>query len=179
MTISLIVMGIAIIGAGATFGYEKLLESTRDKKAQELAAAEASISRATIEEFLRLQNRLTATETLLDEHVALSYFFNRLEELTLSTVAFESLNLTVEEDRTTTFLMDGTARSFNALAAQSAAFAAEKRIKRAIFSDISVGDKGLVTFSLKAELDPALIKWAGAVSAPVEATVPAATSTQP
>ena len=137
MVVSLTIMVIAIAGAGATFAYQKVLESIRDSKAEELAVAEASISRETVDEFLRLQGRLDATEMLLDEHIALSRFFNVLESLTLQTVSFNSLELNVDDMGEIKFTMDGTARSFNALAAQSAAFAAERRIREAIFSDIS------------------------------------------
>lgn len=177
MLIAMIIMVLAIIGAGVTFGYEKVLESMRDKKAQELAAAEASISRAAIDEFLRLHNRLNSTESLLNQHVALSQYLDVLEALTLTTVSFNALDLQVEGDRGATLTMDGTARSFNALAAQSAAFAAEKRIKRAIFSDIKVGAAGGITFSLTAELDPSLVIWTGTpMAAPLTET---ATTTAP
>ncbi len=82
--------------------------------------------------------------------------------------------------------MNGVARSFNALAAQSNAFSDEKRIKRAIFSGITLDQKsGNVSFSLKAELDPALIvnnanPVAGTVLVPqTQPQIPLATSTTP
>lgn len=169
MLVSMIVMGIAIVGAGATFAYQLILGSVRDQKAEALAAAEASISRATVDEFLRLHNRLNATEVLLDDHIAASQYLDVLETLALQTVSFDSMELAVASGRVGVVAMDGRARSFNALAAQSAAFAAEKRIKRAIFSDIGAGETGLVSFSLTAELDPALLTWSGVPSVvPVE-----------
>ena len=53
--------------------------------------------------------------------------------------------------------MDGNAKSFNALAAQSNQFAADKRIKRAIFSGITLSKDGLVSFTMSAELDSKLV----------------------
>ena len=70
---------------------------------------------------------------------------------------FQTLQLTVEDDRTAVIEMRGTARSFNALAAQSSAFAGEKQIRRAIFSGITVDKTGLVKFALSAEVSPKLI----------------------
>lgn len=169
----MILMAIAIAGAGATFAYQYVLESTRDKKAEELAAAEASISRATIDEFLRLHNRLNVSEELLNEHLAISQFLDVLEDLTVNPVVFNTLDLTMNEKGVAEVKMAGTAKTFNALAAESAAFAAEKRIKRAIFSGISVAEKGGITFSLSAELDPALITWDGVTSASATATTTA------
>ncbi|MEK7510748.1 MAG: hypothetical protein AAB582_00730 [Patescibacteria group bacterium] len=166
LTISLIVMGLAVVGAGATFAYEQILESVRDKKAAELAAAEASINRETVDEFLRLQARLDATEKLLDEHISLSRFFAVLETLTLQTVSFQSLELSITDTGDTKLTLEGTAQSFNALAAQSAAFAAERRIREAIFSDIRALPTGVVTFSLQAVIHPSLIAWEGTPLAP-------------
>jgi hypothetical protein len=176
---SMILMGLAIAGAGAVFGYQYVLESIRDKKAEELAAAEASISRATIDEFLRLHNRLNVSEELLNEHLAISQFLDVLESLTVNPVVFDSLSLEMDEQGIAEVNMKGTADTFNALAAESAAFAAEKRIKRAIFSGIGVAEKGGITFSLRAELDPALITWDGVPSAGVVAPAISATSTAP
>lgn len=176
---AMILMGLAIVGAGATFGYQYILESIRDKKAEALAAAEASISRATIDEFLRLHNRLNVSEELLNEHLAISQFLDILEGLTVNPVVFDSLSLVMNEKGVAEVKMEGTAKTFNALAAESAAFAAEKRIKRAIFSGISVAEKGGVSFSLSAELDPALITWDGVTAAPAATPAASATSTTP
>ena len=97
--------------------------------------------------------------------------------------------ITASTPRAICVAMDGIARSFNALAAQSASIATEKRIKRAIFSDISVNDNGTVGFSLTATLDPRLITLGdaipgtGAVEAPAapapEAAAAPATTTTP
>lgn len=64
------------------------------------------------------------------------------------------------------------ARSFNALAAASNAFATDGRIKDAIFSNISVNKDSTVSFSLSAMLDPKLIIFEP--SAAVSSFVPAA-----
>ncbi|MES2994629.1 MAG: hypothetical protein V4681_01150 [Patescibacteria group bacterium] len=171
MLVAMIVAGLALLASAGIFGYLKFLESARDAKAEQLREAEASISRATVEEFLRLRNRFSSTGMLLDQHVALSQYFDVLETLTLQSVTFDSLKIATKEDRTATLEMTGSARNFNALAAQSSAFAAEKRIKRAIFSGISTQEKGLIDFTLSAELDPSVLIWRGPVAPPVE-TVP-------
>lgn len=148
---------ISIALAAGVFGYELYLKNARDQKSAALTEAQKSVSIATVESFIRLKNRLNTVKTILDQHVELSEFFDTLENRTLQTVRFSSLSVAVEDDRTAEIQMEGTARSFNALAAQSSMVAAEKRIKRAIFSDISVNENGTVSFSLTATLDPRLI----------------------
>lgn len=146
-----------MVAAGSTFLYEQYLKNASASKAAALRTAEEAINKDTVEEFIRLRDRLATTESLLDEHVALSQFFGILEDLTLESVRFSSLSLAVDEERTASVELEGGARSFNALAAQSAAFAGEKRIKRAIFSEIAVTPSGSVSFTLSAILDPRLV----------------------
>lgn len=173
-----IVAIISIVLAAGVFGYEMYLKNARDQKSAQLAAAQKEVNIDTVEGFIRLKNRLNTVETLLNQHVALSEFFDTLESRTLQTVRFSGLSVAVEDDRSAEIKMEGVARSFNALAAQSSAIAAEKRIKRAIFSDISVNENGTVAFSLTATVDPRLITSGdvlpGIPDAP--ATLPAATT---
>jgi hypothetical protein len=180
-----VIAGLSILLAAGVFGYQKYLEAAHERKAAALREAEAAINRDTVEDFIRLRDRLIAADTLLGNHVALSQFFNILESATVQTVQFTSLEVTINPDRSAKIAMKGTAATFNALAAESAAFAAEKRIRRAIFSGISAAETGGVTFSLTAELDPRLVVWEGptaavaAPAAPPAEVPPAATTTAP
>jgi hypothetical protein len=157
--VSFIVLGVVLLGVVGVFAYERYLLATRDSKAQEVTIAQERINGETVEEFIRTRNRFSAANTILDEHVAVSSFFSLLESLTLSTVRFNSLSFTLTDDRSAEIRMDGIARTFNALAAQSSAFASEKKIQRAIFSNISVGEGKTVTFSLTADVDPELLAF--------------------
>lgn len=154
---SSIVLGIGTLACAGIFGYELYLKGARDTKQAELVAAQRAVDIDTVEGFIRLRDRLSATESILNQHVELSEFFDVLESRTLQTVRFSNLQISVDGDRSAEVEMEGVARSFNALAAQSASIAAEKRIKRAIFSDITVNDNGTVGFALSATLDPRII----------------------
>lgn len=187
-----IVAGLAIVAAAGVFGYEWYLKGARDQKLEALTEAQRSVDIDTVEGFIRLKNRLNTAETMLNQHIMLSEFFDALESKTLQTVRFSGLTVTVAEDRSAEIQMEGVARTFNALAAQSASIAAEKRIKRAIFSDITVNENGTVGFSLNATVEPRLITsgeflpgipdTASPAAIPQEtpvATTSAATTTQP
>ncbi len=154
---SSILLGVGTLACAGVFGYELYLKGARDAKQEELAAAQRAVDIDTVEGFIRLRDRLAATESILNQHVELSEFFGVLESRTLQTVRFSNLQISVNGDRSAEVEMEGVARSFNALAAQSASIAAEKRIKRAIFSDITVNDNGTVGFALSATLDPRII----------------------
>jgi hypothetical protein len=176
LIISLAVLGVAVVASGLTFGYEYYLKSVRTARANDLTAATAAINEDTVEEFVRLRDRLVTAHTLLDKHIVPSRFFLLLDAITLQSVRFSSLEFTVAENGTATIEMEGAARSFNALAAQSAGFAAQKDFKRAIFSDISVNPNNSVSFRLTAEIDSDLLrlpKNVPTVQQPVQQTAPA------
>lgn len=183
MIIGSAIVIVSLVVAVGTFAYEFYLKSAHTSKAAQLEEAQNAVNIDTVEDFIRLRNRLSATETLLDQHVTLSEFFDVLETRTLQSVRFSGLTVSVDTDRSAEIEMEGVARSFNALAAQSTQFAAEKRIKRAIFSNIAVNPNGTVGFSLTATLDPRLITSAEVlpgISEPVVETAgPNIVPTQP
>lgn len=189
LLISIALVVFAVLAALAAFGYKTYLEGVRDAKAANLAEAERSIDRETVEDFIRLRSRLAVTETLIDQHIVLSRLLDVLEERSLQTVQFKQMTVKVNEDRTAILSVAGVAKSYNSLAAQSATIAEERRIKSAIFSGIGAETSGLVRFTLSAKLDPSLVTSADATAfsapqetpaAPAQAatTTPAASTTQ-
>ena len=124
-----------------------------------LAKAEAAIDPATVEGFVRLRNRLNSGQALLDNHVTFSGFFSSLETLLPATVRFTTLHISVGAAGKAQLDGTGVARSFNALAAASTAFATDGRIKGAIFSNISINKDGSVSFVLSASLDQRIIAF--------------------
>ena len=180
LIVSLIIAGIAIILAILVFAYAHLLNGQVAQKSAALKQAESSVSENTVDGFIRLQDRLTQAQTVLDDHVLLSQFLDSLSTLTLTDVRFAALQVTLNDDHSATIHMTGSAATFNALAAQSASFATQPLIKQAIFSGIAADPAtGVVTFTLTATLDPRLVDIPSSVPASwttAPAEVPAGTS---
>lgn len=177
--IALILLGIALIGCAGVFGLEYYLSGVAKKKAAQVAATEAAIDTESVEAFIRTRDRFIASQDLLDRHVRSSDFFVLLDKVTLQTVRFSALAFSVAEDRSATIQMTGTARTFNALAAQSSLLAGEKYIKRAIFANITVNDNGTVSFTLDADVDADLITESVAEVAPLNTSLPIETMMAP
>ncbi len=154
------VLGVVLVGALSVFFYGRILATTQASKDAALAKVEAGIDLATGEEFVRLRDRLASAATLLDKHTALSTFFTTLGTLLPASVRFSSLHLSVDTAGTVRLDGAGVAKSFNALAVVSTAFAEDGRIKDAIFSNIVVrtGDNS-VSFALSAVLDQKLVAF--------------------
>jgi hypothetical protein len=172
------VLGIIFALAIGVFFYGRILSATKASKDAQLIQAEATIDPATVRGFVQLRNRLSSGAKLLDNHVAFSNFFALIETLLPTPVRFNSVHLTVTGANTSAKKIGlegtGVAKSFNALAAASGAFATEGRIKDAIFSNIVVNRDNSVSFVLSASLDPTLVAFA-----PPSAPASAASSSAP
>lgn len=154
-----IILGIVFVLALGTFAYDRVLAGVGASRAEALASAEKAIDLATIEGFVELRNRLNSGTVLLSSHIAFSRFFALLETVLPTSVRLTSLRLSF--DATKQVKLDGTgvAKSFNALAAVSTAFANDGRIKEAIFSNLVVTKDSTVSFVLSATLDPKVVAF--------------------
>ncbi len=166
------VLALVFVLALGIFFYGRILDSSKTSKDAALASAQAAIDPVTVENFVRLRNRLSSSKKLLDGHSAFSGFFSTLEKLLPASTRFTTLHLSLSDGGPSKIEGAGMARSFNALAAASNAFATDGRIKDAIFSNISVNKDSTVSFALSATLDPKLIIFEP--SAAMSAFVPAA-----
>ncbi len=176
------VLGIVFLLAIGIFFYGRYLSSDQAAKDATLAKQTAAIDRNTVVGFVRLRNRLNLGAKLLDNHVAASGFFAALEQLMPTNVRLTSLHLSVDTTSNTAKIEgQGVAKSFNALAVVSSAFAADGRIKDAIFSKIAINKDSSVSFNLSATLDQKLTTFSidsFSQSLPAQAAQPAQ-ATQP
>ena len=154
-----VILGIVFVFALSTFAYDRVLAGMQSSRDAALASAERAIDLATVEGFVQLRNRLNSGTMLLANHVALSKFFAILETVLPTSVRLTSLHLSF--DATKQVKLDGTgvAKSFNALAAVSTAFANDGRIKEAIFSNLIVNKDSSVSFVLSATIDPKVVAF--------------------
>ncbi len=175
--ISCLISGGALLACLGVFLYGQYLQSVEKAKQAQLTTAENTITESTVDQFLRLRDRLVQSETILNNHVELSQFLTELEGITLQNVDFNSLTIQVAPDRTATLNMAGKAQDFNALAVESQEFASTTNIQSAIFSGISLNKDNTVNFTISASLNPSIIVEASAPT--TQSTLPAASSTAP
>ncbi len=166
LALSLFMLAVSLVSAGGVFAYEQYLSGVERSKSLELSTAEASVNAEAVEAFVRTRDRFSVAAEILNSHVAVSRFFDLLESLTLTNVRYDTFSYALLPDGSGEIGLNGVARSFNALAAQSAAFSSEKNLKRAIFSGIQVGEDGEVNFSVTADANPELLEFSLS-SAPV------------
>ena len=156
--VGLLIFLFGALACAGTFLYSSYLKNIETTKGQQLVAEQKKVDPNTVEQFVRLKNRLTASQTLMRQHIELSQFLDLLGTITLDDVSFKSMSVQVADDRTAQIQLIGQAASFNALAAESKQFAAQPYIKSAIFSNIAPSAKdNTVAFTINATLDPRIV----------------------
>ncbi|MDP2650391.1 MAG: hypothetical protein Q8P16_02390 [bacterium] len=173
------IVAVAFILALGVFVYGRMLASTQATKDAKLANAVNEIDSTTVENFVRLRDRLSEGQKLLNEHAAFTNFFSLLEKVLPASVRFESIHLSFGVDGVPKLEGSGVAKSFNSLAFASTAFAQDGHIKGAIFSNISINKDSSVSFELLATLDPKVITFSPSAPAPSAGSGQAASTTPP
>lgn len=107
-----------------------------------------------------LKARLDAGKTLINGHVSFSRFLNLLAANTVQTIQFNSLMYTQDEAGQITLDMKGRSRSYNAIAFQSDVFSRVPEIVTPVFSGLVLDDKGVISFNVKAGIDPKAVSYA-------------------
>ena len=169
------ILALVVIFSIGAFVYSQLLATEQANKDQALAKQVAAIDPQTVAKFVHLRDRLSYGLTLLNKHPAFTGFWSTLISTMPSGVRFNTLHLAIDGAGQVILGGAGVAKSFNALAATSDAFAKDGRIKDAIFSGIRVQGNA-VSFALSATIDPSLIAFS--VPAAGVSGVPATTSSQ-
>ncbi len=148
----------AALGAGV-FLYQQYLEAESVSKLAQLERAKAAFEPSLIHELTRLDDRMHAADKILSVHAAPSAFFRALQEATLVTVSFQSLDFQATDPQHMTITMAGVARSVNSIALQADLFSKNGVISGPIFSNIVRQSDG-VHFNLSAIVNPLAINYA-------------------
>jgi hypothetical protein len=126
---------------------------------QQLQRAKDAFEPSLIQELTRLDDRMHAADQILSAHLAPIALFDALQQSTLSTVAFGTLDFLAVDPQRMTISTTGVARGVNSIALQADLFSKNGVITNPIFSDISRQPDG-VHFTLGAVVNPAAINYA-------------------
>lgn len=147
-----------VIGAGA-FGWHRYLENRKSQMEIDLDKSVKKFEPNTIEEYVRLNNRIDAAKSLLARHIAVSYVFDFLQDQTLQSIRFSDFKYDLSTDGSANISMNGEAKSYNAVAYQSQVFGRERALKSPIFSNLDLDASGNVIFNFNTKVDPGFIVY--------------------
>lgn len=174
LSIVLLVASLAL--AAGVFLYQQFLTTSAKSKVDQLERAKAAFDPALILQLTRLDDRMRDADQLLKDHVAPSTFFHMLENVTLSTVSFRSLDFEATDPQHMIIQMDGIAESVNSIALQADLFSKNGIITSPIFSKVDRQQDG-VHFNLSALVNPSAIRYIQLATA--AASAPSAASMTP
>lgn len=136
------------------FFYRGLLQGQIDSLSITLKKVESEFEPALLIELQNTARGIREAKNLLGKHTAVSRLFEFLEENTISDVHFS--NFSYQEGRVS---LNGTARSYTALAEQSLVFEKSRLIKDVSFADFNLSPEGFVNFKAEFEVSNELISY--------------------
>jgi len=157
--IATIIFFITVLVAGGAFGWDKYLESQKTKMKSDLDKNIKSFEPQTLQEYVRLNTRINASQQLLAKHVAVSYIFDFLAENTLQSVSFSDFKYSLGTDGVSTLAINGSAKSYNAVAYQSEVFGRERALEDPIFSNLDLDNAGNVIFNFATRVNSGFITY--------------------
>jgi len=155
---SIILFVASVSMAIGVFLYVQFLDASLTSRVQQLERAREAFEPALIQELTRLDNRMQASAVVLQNHYAPTALFRKLEELTLQTVSFETMDFQVVGPNSITVNLSGRARSVNSIALQADLFGKDAAIVSPIFSNIT-REQGGVLFDVSATINPSSIRY--------------------
>src|SRR3989338_1267051 len=166
LTLLSIVLFAASVALGAgVFLYKEYLRSSASSKVSQLERAKAAFEPSLIRELTRLDDRMRSAGDVLGGHISPTAFFRMLEQTTIASIAYASLDFEAIDAQHMTVKMDGVAGSVNAIALQADLFAKGGMITSPIFSNINRQADG-VHFDLSAHINPLSINFTQLLSVP-------------
>lgn len=168
-TVSAAVLVAIILAAGGVFLYKAHLQSQLEDKRQELQQAQSAFEPDLIADLTRLETRLNSAQRLLDQHISYTPIFRIIENTTLASVQYTSLNITPAENtgqqannqqslpQGATISIDGVARDYATVALQSEALSEHESVVNPILSNFNVNENGDVEFAVEFSVPPASI----------------------
>jgi hypothetical protein len=154
---------IAVLLSVGLFFYKQSVQSTLAEKQQQLEQARSGFDAGLIESLSDLDNRISTARELLNEHITFTPIFPIIESTTLTSVSFNSMEITHSESSggsadspsgnsnpgSVTVNLSGTGPGYPAIALQSSELADHDQIRNPVLSDFSLNNEGNVEFSVQ------------------------------
>lgn len=143
----------AIVVAGGLYFYKGIVKSDLKSLELELSEAEKNIDKKTINELDLFSKKLNVAKAIVTKHQVVSKFLENLASSTVSSVQFTNFNYDNLENGKLTVHLQGKATSYASVALQEEVFSKNEYFKSLAFSNLTLADKGLVSFDLAISVD--------------------------
>jgi len=155
---AIVIFVISVVLAVAVFGFRFYIKGTINRMSEEIADRRDTLIPNSSKEFIRLNNQIQSTQTLLNNHIVTTPLFDYLESATVKNVRFDEFSYNTSPSGVE-LIMRGEASGYSAIALQADIFNKGGFFKDQNFSDLGLDEKGNVTFTYKTVVSPNLISY--------------------
>lgn len=149
----------SLVVYAAMFAYKRIIQSDIKNLQAQLAQSEKNIDKKTIEDMSKFSKKLDLVRTIVSKHQIVSAFLESLASSTVSQVQFSQFNYTSMDNGTLTVTMTGKAASYASVALQEDMFTKNPYFTSVSFSNLTLAEKGLVSFDVSISVDPKIVVY--------------------
>lgn len=172
MTIGTILFILSLFAAGGAYAWKQYLISAQDTYKKDLATREQQFKIDIIEQLKGENVKIDLARQLLNSHLALSEIFDILRRITIESVRFMSMDVSVPKTMSDGIKvsLQGYGTSFSAVAFQSDVlnkldqYSLRQVIKNPILSNPALGGNGAVSFGFVATVEPGGLSYEASVA---------------
>lgn len=157
--VSMIIISIAM------YAYKNMIKSDITNLQSQLAISVENIDKKTIAEMVQYSKKLSIVKSIVFKHQVISGFLSSLASSTVSTVSFSEFNYNNLTTDNLSVTMKGKTNSYGSVALQESVFAKNKYWKSVSFSNLTLADKGEVSFEVLVSVDPQISIYAPSIPA--------------
>lgn len=149
----------SIVISGALYFYKGVLKNEIENMQAQLSNAEKSIDRETIGNMLDFSKKLETVRSIVSRHKVINAVMGDLASSTVASVYFTDFNYSTNSKGSLSIMMHGKAAGYGAVALQEEIFKQNKYFESVSFSNLSLDDKGFVSFDLSIVANPQIASY--------------------
>ncbi len=160
-----IIFFIALAALVGVYFWKVSIQGNIDKLDAQIKANQAKVNMDQVAQIQKLDNRLNAAGTLIENHQLITPIFQALQMLTLKTIQYTRFSFEINE-QTKQMLVSMSGRSaggYTPIALQADLFKSESALHDPFFSNLSLDDRGRVNFDLTMVVDPDFLSYTKSV----------------
>jgi len=169
MLIAIIIFVVSLLSAGGVFLYKSYLSTRIEETKASLERVRDIFEPKTITQLQVLDKRISAAETILKNHIAVSPILELLKSLTYPNIQYTNFSYVVSPATGDVDVeMKGVATGFDWVGLQADTFGRNPHIKNPIFSNLVQDQFGRITFDLTFSVSRSFVTY----GSPLNGTLP-------
>lgn len=162
-----------LVVSGFLYFYISSLNTKIANLKANLEQEKQSFDYETIETMQVLSKRIQGAKEILSNHIAVSPLFSLIENITLKTVQYTKFDYSTEDINggNIKVSLSGVAPGYKSIGLQEEEFTKSRYIKNPVFKNLTLGDRGQVSFDVEFFVDKSYLNYSNNVTESVSVPV--------